>query len=143
MRVAFDVHGVLDTHAEYRSLMRSLFVAGHTVYVISGQALDDEMQKFLATEALSEFYTHYFGVESYLIEMGFDKYERRPCGRFWPDEIWNPVKAEICAKEDIDMIFDDSPVYAETFRNIKTHFNLVINKEMFHADVLTPGKHRF
>jgi hypothetical protein len=143
MRVAFDVHGVLDTHAEYRSLMRTLYAAGQTVYVISGQALDDEMKEFLDKEQLAKFYTHYYGVESYLLDQGYDKFEQRECGRFWPDDIWNPVKAEICVKEDIDMIFDDSPVYAETFTNIKTHFNLVINKEMFHAEILTKPKHRF
>ena len=143
VKVAFDVHGVLDTHAEYRQLMRSLYHLSHTVYVISGQALDDEMKEFLHSHDLMNWHHHYYGVESYLMDMGFDKYERRPCGRFWPDEIWNPVKAEICAKEGIDMIFDDSPVYAETFTDIDTHFNLVINKEMFNAEILTPAKHRF
>jgi hypothetical protein len=116
---------------------------GHTIYIISGQALDAEMKEFLESHDLNDWHHYYYGVESYLLEMGHDKFEQRSCGKFWPDEIWNPVKADICAKEEIDMIFDDSPVYAETFAGIDTHFNLVINKELFNVEIITKPKRRF
>jgi len=128
MRVAFDIHGVLDTLPEYRCMMRDMFAAGYEIYIISGQPLDKEMKLFLDAYNLTNWYHHYYGIESYLLEQGVHPYEERQAGKFWSDEIWDPVKAQICKAEEIDMIFDDSPTYAEAFKNVATHYNLVINK---------------
>ena len=128
MKIAFDVHGVLDSLPEYRKLMRTLYNANHEIYIISGQPLDKIMQTFLDKENLTNWYHHYYGIESYLLEKGVHPYEQRQAGKFWSDEIWDPVKAEICKEEGIDMIFDDSPTYAIAFKNVATHYNLVIDK---------------
>ena len=127
MKLAFDVHGVLDTHEEYRALMRSLYHLNHTIYIISGQPLDDDMQSLLEKHDLTRWYHEYRSVETELLKQGIP-YEEHPKGKFWPDEVWDPVKAAICAEEEIDMIFDNSPAYAETFKNVNTQFNLVIDK---------------
>ena len=128
MKIAFDVHGVLDSLIEYRKLMRTLYHANHEIYIISGQPLDAEMQDFLDEYNLTNWYHHYYGIESYLLEKGVHTPEERPDGKFWPDEIWDPVKAQICKDEEIDMIFDDSPTYAVAFKDVATHYNLVIDK---------------
>ena len=128
MKFAFDVHGVLDSLVEYRDLMRHLHAGGHEIYIISGQPLDEEMKKFLFTSELVHCYDNYYSIESYLLEQGVHPFEERQAGKFWSDEIWDPVKAQICKDEGIDMIFDDSPTYAESFKNVATHYNLVIDK---------------
>lgn len=129
MRIAFDVHGVLDTLPEYRDLMRSMFTYGHTIFIISGQPLDKEMKQLLKNHDLELFYDHYRSVETYLLEKGNLKYEIHDNGqKFWPDEIWDPVKAQICKEEEIDMIFDNSLSYAQTFKKVPTVFSLVIDK---------------
>ena len=108
--------------------MRTLYSDDHTIFIISGQPLDEEMEEFLFKHNLTHWYHHYYGIESYLIEHGKYPWEDRKEGKFWPDEIWDPVKAQICENEGIDMIFDDSPTYAVAFRNVATHYNLVIDK---------------
>ena len=127
MKIAFDVHGVLDSLAEYRDLMRSLYQAGHTIYIMSGQPLDNNMRALLKKHDIW-FYHHYRSVETYLLEQGEHEYKDTPKGKFWPDTIWDPVKAQMCDEENIDMIFDNSPAYAGTFKNVKTQFNLVVDK---------------
>jgi hypothetical protein len=128
MKFAFDVHGVLDTHEEYRALMRSLYDLGHVIYIISGQAFDEEMTALLYNHDLLDWHHHYIGVETYLLETQPESWEERDGGKFWSDALWDPVKSVICHDEDIDMIWDDSPTYAEHFKGVRTHYNLVIDK---------------
>lgn len=128
MKIAFDIHGVLDELPEYRDLMRSLFGWGHTIYIISGQPLDKEMRKLLEKNDLTLFYDEYRSVETYLLEHGNNNYKIRDGQKFWPDKDWDHIKAKICEDEGIDMIFDNSLSYAQTFKKIPTVFSLVIDK---------------
>ena len=128
MKIAFDVHGVLDTLPEYRMLLRTMLRDGHTIYIMSGQPLDEEMEAFLDKYDLYDKFHHYRSVETYLLEQGNTDYEIRDGQKFWVDEIWDPVKAQMCEEEDIDMIFDNSLSYAQTFKKVRTVFSLVIDK---------------
>ena len=127
MRIAFDVHGVLDTLPEYRDLLRSLYLCDHSIYIISGQPLDDEMSEFLDEYDLTNYYDHYFSIETYLLDLN-KPYTDDGSGKFFGDKVWNSVKAQICHDERIDMIFDNSVTYAETFKNVNTVYSLVIEK---------------
>lgn len=128
MKVAFDVHGVLDTLPEYRELMRTMFDYGHEIFIISGQPYDAEMVELLEKHDLIDWFHTYDSVETYLLDTGEFEYEIVDDGKFWPDHIWDPVKAKICEEHGIDMIFDNSPSYAAEFKKVATHFNLVIDK---------------
>lgn len=128
MKVAFDVHGVLDALPEYRALMRTLYHANHEIYIISGQPLDAEIKELLVEHNLDGFYDEYRSVETYLLAQGNTDYEIRDGQKFWADEHWDHIKAQICEEEYIDMIFDNSPSYAETFKSVRTEFALVIDK---------------
>ena len=128
MKIAFDVHGVLDALPEYRQLMEDMYYSGHIIYVISGQPLDDEMKAFLKESNLERFCHEYRSVETYLLAQGNNNYEIRDGQKFWADEHWDHIKAEICEAEDIDMIFDNSLSYAQTFKKVRTVFSLVIDK---------------
>lgn len=121
MKYAFDIHGVLDKYEDYRELLRHLYKE-HAIYIISGQPLDDEIKDFLIGNMLVNSYDHYFSIETELLKRGAP-YEETENGKFFADEIWNPVKAEICAEHGINIMFDDTEVYAEYFKG--TTFCLV------------------
>jgi len=122
MKIAFDVHGVLDTHQEFLHMCRMHYENDDTVYIISGQPLDEEMQAFLKKHDIK--YHHYFSIETELLKRSIP-YNNIYGSKYFPKEHWNPVKAEICERENIDIIFDDTEVYKQHFKNINTVFCLV------------------
>ena len=127
MRIAFDVHGVLDTFQSMRTLMQSLHRSGHEIFVISGQPLDSQMKQFLDTNDLTNSMDMYFSIETELLNNNVPWTDCSK-GKFFPDEVWNPVKAQICDEHNIDMIFDNSVAYQADFDKIDTIFNLVVDK---------------
>ena len=124
MKVAFDVHGVLDTFKYFRDLAKTHFRNGDEVYIISGQLLDEQMKGFLSEHDIP--YTHYMSVTGELQDRGVD-IDWSSGLPFVAAALWNPIKAEICVREHIDVIYDDSSVYKETFNDINTLFIHVIN----------------
>ncbi len=127
MKLAFDVHGVLDTLAPMRKLLRSSYRYGNEIWIISGQPLDEDMKKFLDEYDLDIYYNHYLSIETYLLNHHVP-YTEDAKGKHFADEAWNPVKANMCHMVGIDMIFDNSPQYAPAFDKIDTIFNLVQDK---------------
>ena len=75
----------------------------------------------------------YFSIAEYL--------EKRPDievkwinGLPWADEIaWNNAKADYCYEHSIDILFDDSPIYVDTFNDIPTVY----------AQIHNPNRKRF
>lgn len=124
MKIAFDIHGCLDTYKYLRDLLKTHYDHGHDVYILSGQLLDDEMITFLETHDLP--YTYYLSVTGELQDRGVD-IDWSSGLPFVDAEIWNPIKAEICVREKIDILYDDSTVYKETFNDIDTLYIHVIN----------------
>jgi len=124
MKIAFDVHGVLDTYKYFRDLLKTHHRIGDEVYIISGQLLDDEMKGFLEQHDLP--FTKYISVTGELQDRGIelDWSSGLP---FAPEELWNPVKAEVCVREEIDVLYDDSNIYKPTFDDIDTLYVHVIN----------------
>lgn len=124
MKIAFDVHGVLDTYEYFRKLLKMHISNGDTVYIISGQLLDEQMQGFLTKYSLA--YHYYYSI--------VEEVQKKGVSIDWTsglpvvdDKVWDPIKAEICKKEKIDIIYDDSPVYKDTFNDIDTLYVHVIN----------------
>lgn len=131
MKIAFDVHGVLDSNATMRELMRFHHNAGHMVYIISGQLLDDQMCKVLKEKDLFNYYDIYMSVTHFL----GDKVTWNGNMPWAPDEDWNPAKAKMCLAEGIDILFDDSPTYGKYFDNIPTTYVRVENPNRVIYDV--------
>lgn len=124
MKIAFDVHGVLDTFKYFRDLIKTHHRNGDEVYIISGQLLDDQMKAFIEQHDLP--YSKYISVTGELQDRGVD-IDWSSGLPFVDAELWNPVKAEVCVREEIDIIYDDSSVYKETFNDIDTLYVHVIN----------------
>lgn len=124
MKIAFDVHGVLDTFEYFRELANTLYNAGHEIYIISGQLFDDQMINFLIDNEIC--YHKYFSITQWLMDAGHEITWK--CGMpYVDDKIWNPVKSEICVAEGVDILYDDSPVYKDTFNDIDTLYVHVVN----------------
>lgn len=124
MKISFDVHGVLDSFRYFRDLAKTHYRNGDEVYIISGQLLDEQMKEFLGEYDIP--YTHYMSVTGELQDRGVD-IDWSSGLPFVDADLWNPVKAEICKREHIDVIYDDSVTYKKTFKESDTLFILVDN----------------
>ncbi len=128
MKVGFDIHGVLDTFGPFQDLARKMIEDdSFDVYIISGLAraeADEQIGHVIDLDRIK-----YFSIADYL--------ESRPDidvkwinGLPWADETaWNNAKADFCRDEGIDILFDDSQVYAETFNNIATIYCQIHNPD--------------
>jgi len=117
MKVGIDYHGVLDTHPFFKE-MAALFVgAGHEVHLITGAQFNDRFKNKLKKLGIEEavHYTHFFSISCHLVENNTDVRWEDSENPWFPDEVWNAAKAEYCREHNIDMHFDDTEVYSETF----------------------------
>jgi hypothetical protein len=133
MKIGVDLHGVIDNDPEWfhRFLGNLLVECGRwkdrafTVCIVSGPPKEDilrELKKhgFLPGMDFDEVYS----VVDHLKEKGVEMWqdERR---RWWThDKIWWKAKAEICEKQNIDIMIDDKKEWGAHFKNIKTKFLL-------------------
>jgi len=127
MRVAFDFHGVLDSLPYFRKLLRMHYKAGDEVWIISGQKLDAAVRRTLQGLDLLSYYHRYFSIVGWLEQTGVPI--RWGGDQPWADEAaWNSAKAGICEFYDVDILFDDSPVYGAAFADISTAYAQVWNR---------------
>ena len=112
MRVAFDVHGVLDSLDYFRKLLRVHYLAGDEVFIVSGQKFDEDVEAGLAKHNLT--YHRYVSIVEWLEQTGVP-IEWTDGLPNTPEEAWDVAKAQICARYKVDILFDDSPVYGEHF----------------------------
>lgn len=129
MDIAFDLHGVFDTHQHLVDLATSLVKdKDSTVFIISGPPMHKILQEL--EELGLQRGKHYDIVLSVVdhIRRVYPDYTYQDGRGYWraPNLIWNRAKAEICYNEDISLLFDDSPEYGEYFEAGK--FVLVQNK---------------
>jgi nitrogen regulatory protein PII len=123
MRIALDIHGVLDKYPELFSELSKLFMLHkHEIHVITGQEITDKLLKDL--EKFGIKYTAIHSITNYNKKKGTKiKYED-PDNPWMAPDTWNSTKAKICKELRIDFIFDDSDVYGKWFKrlHIKTKY---------------------
>ena len=126
LKFGFDIHGVLDTFPVYAQMTRSLFEDGHEVHIITGIKRDHLVEKQL--KDLGVVFTDYFSIVEHIEKNYFNAVTWDSEGLpHAPEELWNPAKASYCDKNDVDIIFDDSPIYGKYFESINTIYNHVQN----------------
>ena len=127
VKFSFDFHGVLDSETKpYKYLAKSLLSQGFDVYLITGTMKGDYLTKELNSEGIYEgvHFNKFFSVSDYLIEQGFPcEFIREGNPYFGEIEEWDSAKGLFCAKEGIDLHFDDSVEYEKYFT---TGFELVV-----------------
>ncbi len=129
MKLGFDIHGVIDTFGVFQSLINKLLRDNEIeVHVISGLSRSEADEQIGHLIDLNRI-TSYFSIADYL-ESRDDVEVTWINGMPWADETaWNKAKADYCDEVGIDIMFDDSQSYVETFHNIKTIYCQIHNRD--------------
>ena len=127
LKVGLDIHGVVDTFPEkFKQLAYALVKDGAEVHIITGAKRDSTIEKELARTGIR--FTHDFSIVEHLEAKG-ECIEWRDGLPYADEDRWNSAKSEYCEKVGIDFMFDDSPIYLESFHDIDTTYLHVINQE--------------
>ncbi len=126
MKIGFDIHGVIDTFKPFQEMARRMIDDDSIeVYIISGLARAEAYKQIGHIIDLDRI--KYFSIVDYL-ETRPDVEVKWIDGLPWADETaWNKEKADYCQEEGIDILFDDSEVYAKTFDGINTIYCQIHN----------------
>ena len=126
LKIGLDIHGVIDTFPEkFRQLSYALAKDGAEVHIITGIKRDSTIDEELARAGIR--FTHYFSIVEHL-EANGETIEWRDGLPYADKGKWNSAKSEYCEKAGIDFMFDDSPIYLESFHDIDTTYLHVINQ---------------
>lgn len=127
MKVAFDIHGVTDTFPAFQEMIRKYIEDPDVeVHIVTG-TLRENAEKEVGHIIDLDRIDGYFSIAEYL-EGRPDIEVKWVNGLPWADEIaWNNSKADYCYENGIDILFDDSPVYIDTFNDIDTIYCQVHN----------------
>ena len=114
MRIALDIHGVIDTNPEFFSMVtKALHAAMFEIHILTGSHIKEKKIK----EKLSQWgisYTHIFSIADFHRDKGTKMWgdEANP----WMDqEMWSKTKAEYCKEHNIQLCLDDRDDYFKHF----------------------------
>jgi len=119
MKIAFDIHGTLDTHKVLRTLAQFLTLdVNNVVYIISGPE-HDVIAKRLEKLGIDPSRFTIISIVDYLRSKGvkFHMVKSRP---FCDEDKWWTSKGDICREQGIELIFDDSIQYEENMPETTT-----------------------
>lgn len=127
MKVAFDIHGVTDTFPAFQKMIRKYIedpdVEVHIVTGLSRISAVEEIGHIIDLDKIDG----YFSITDHLVSRP-DIEVKWINGLPWADEnAWNNAKADYCYENGIDIMFDDSPIYVDTFNEIDTIYCQVHN----------------
>lgn len=127
MKVAFDIHGVTDTFPAFQEMIyRYMATDDVEVHIVTGSTFE-QSKKDLGDLINLDNVDGFFSITDYL-ESRLDVEVKWIDGLPWADEnAWNNAKADYCYENSIDIMFDDSPIYADTFADIKTIYCQIHN----------------
>lgn len=127
MKVAFDIHGVADTFPAFQEMIRRYIEDPDVeVHIVTGLTETKAEEQIGHLFDLSKI-DGYFSIADCLVSRDDVEVEFIN-GLPWADEkAWNNAKADYCYRKGIDIIFDDSPVYAPTFDDIDTIYCQIHN----------------
>jgi len=116
-KVGIDIHGVLDAHPFFKEMAALFVAAGHAVHIISGARFNDRVKNKFKKMGIEKgvHYTHYFSISDYLLEKNTDVRWEDPENPWFDDKAWNTAKSDYCREHGIDIHFDDTEVYSESF----------------------------
>jgi len=112
MKIGLDVHGVINKHIKFFSLLSSYFIANdHEVHIITGMK-KSEYDKTYSDKYMP--YTHFYSItDDLLTKIAYiNDIHDRP--RF-SEYNWNIAKGVYCKKNKIDIMLDDSDIYDKYF----------------------------
>ena len=121
LKIALDVHGVIDRHQTVIvSLVDKWRAAGHEIHVVTGDSWGNVGK---TVDALGVNYDHCFSIVDHHMAKG-TYMELKPNGWWLDGDEWDRTKGGYCAREGIDIMFDDTARYAKWMPD-RTTFVLV------------------
>lgn len=121
MIIAFDVHGVLDSMPYMRDIAKETYENfNDKMYLISGSLFDSNMQKLLKSYNIR--FDKYFSITQELLSVDPELVSWEGGTPHADNDLWDSMKAIICKREKVDILFDDSPCYRKYFKNINTTY---------------------
>lgn len=127
MKVAFDIHGVTDTFEAFREMIYKFSMDDDVeVHIVTGSTWERAQRELGGLIDLTRI-DGFFSITDHLQDRP-DVVVRWINDLPWADETaWNNAKADYCYENQIDIMFDDSPVYGPTFDGIDTIFCQIHN----------------
>ena len=127
MKIGFDIHGVTDTFPAFQEMIRKYIddpnVEVHIITGLSRVTAEEQIGHLIELDQVDG----YFSITDHLVSRP-DIEVKWINGLPWADEnAWNNAKADYCYENGIDIMFDDSPIYADTFNEIDTIYCQVHN----------------
>ena len=130
MKIALDLHGIINSNPEFFSEMSKLFVnAGHEIHVLTGshikeQNIEAELEKYGIS------YTHLFSIADHHKNIQTEGLRYDENGNPWvSDEDWDKTKAEYCKRNEISFCIDDTARYANHFETPFGYMSIQMHKE--------------
>ena len=125
MKIGIDIHGVLDKNPFFKHMALAMCFnqCGNEVHIITGTSRELALKDLEKLEIIEGFhYTHLYSITDDLISRGIPVEWKDGNNPLFPYEEWDKAKAEYCAKNNIDIHFDDTVRYGDYF---STPFALV------------------
>ncbi len=127
--IGFDLHGVLTERPDImRGILEFLVQQGFVIHIISGSPLVELEAELTSLGYIKNLHYHkLYSIVDELKSRG-TKMWTDDQGNWWcDDELWWPIKGEICEELGIKHLFDDSIQYGR-FMPDGTTFHLVGNR---------------
>jgi len=125
-RIGFDLHGVLDTYSYFRAAAKRAFDSpNQDMIIVTGSLFTPAVQAVLKGYGLQ--FNEFYSITQHLLDKDPKLITWIDGNPYAEDELWNSSKAEICKINHIDILFDDSPVYGQYFKDIPTLYVEVQN----------------
>ena len=137
-KIAFDLHGVLDTifiHEILEKISKS-----HEIFILSGSPSIEIKETLFNINYLQDVHYHkVLSIVDYVkdeIKIPCYQKESTRTGKlnwYCDENIWWTMKSVLCNKNRINVLFDDKTQYMRYFRlnEHPTKFNLVHNHTVF------------
>ena len=129
MKVAFDIHGVTDTFEPFQKMIRKFIddpdVEVHIVTGLTEEKAEQEIGHLIDLDRIDG----YFSIADYLVCQPNVRVEFIKGLPWASEDAWNNAKADYCYRKQIDILFDDSPIYGPTFDDIETIYVQVHNPD--------------
>ncbi|MFW9872274.1 MAG: hypothetical protein ACFFG0_04155 [Candidatus Thorarchaeota archaeon] len=111
MKVAFDIHGSLDSDPKLVKLMESFYNTDVLIYIISGPPISEILVDLKKLDIdISRVFP--ISIVDYLKSKNYP-WEKDNRGYWFDEELWWMSKGLICNEYDIDIIFDDKIEYSK------------------------------
>jgi len=117
MKIALDIHGVLDTRIDCILKLLTKNIHKDEFYVLSGAPVIDQMIELRKLGYDLNLFSDFYSIVEHLFKQNEAKYSVDNLGRwnFTPENYWWKAKAEICQKYKIDILIDNDLRYKQGY----------------------------